>query len=637
MGLMVKRSGKARTGKGQDLHLVNWEATESGLFQKQYILLAVLLLLFLLIYVLRVWHLQVIQGATYRYQSENNRIRLEDIPAPRGIIFDRNGIPLVENRPAYHLQLIREDVRDMDMTLRELGKLCDRDPADFRAVLEANKQTPRFVPLKLASDLDRDCLARIEAARVRLPGVLIQLEPKREYRWNGTAAHVIGYLSEITETELKNQAYRGYYSGEDIGKFGVEGAFEKYLHGKRGGRQVEVDAIGRRIRLLDEELPIPGRNLWLTIDIELQRVAEALLEGRTGSIVAIDPADGAVLAMASCPTFDQEKFIRGLTRDEWQVLSKDPTHPLLNRCIGAAYPPGSTYKPIMALAGLKEGVISTDTTFNCPGYLQFGDRKYRCWRDSGHGTVDVERALIQSCDVFFYQTGLRLGVDRIAHYANLFGLGEKTGLGLSGEHPGLIPTSAWKKKATGVSWQKGETISISIGQGFDLATPLQMAVAYGTIGNGGKLWQPYLVRRIEGHSPEETDEIRGKLRRKIPLEPRIFDIVRKGLTGVVEDDRGTAKAIRDKAYQTAGKTGTAQVVRVADNVNRKLVERLAKEKHRDHAWFVGYAPAGDPKIVVTAMVEHGAHGASVAAPMVQKVIAAYLKHGTAQKAGGETP
>ena len=279
----------------------------------------------------------------------------------------------------------------------------------------------------MASDLDRDCLARIEAQRIRLPGVVIQLEPKREYKWNGTAAHLVGYLSEITEAELKSEKYQGYYPGEDIGKVGVEGAFEKYLHGKRGGRQVEVDAVGRRIRLLDEVLPISGRNLWLTLDMDLQKTAESLLEGKTGSIVAVDPRDGAVLAFACSPTFDQEKFIRGLKKEEWPALSKNPTHPLLNRGSGAAYPPGSTYKAFVALAALKEGVITPSSTFSCPGYLQYGDRKYRCWRDQGHGSMEVERAIIQSCDVFFYQTGLRLGVDRLAQYANMFGLGEKNG------------------------------------------------------------------------------------------------------------------------------------------------------------------------------------------------------------------
>jgi len=610
-----------------NLQLLNWELTETVVFQKQYLLLGGFAFLILLIYILRMWHLQVLQGASYRYQSENNRIRLEDIPAPRGIIFDRNGVPLVENRPAYHVLLIREDVRDMDQTLRELARLCGRNPADFWNVIEANKQTPRFVPLRLASDLDRDCLARIEAHRVRLPGVVIQLEPKREYIWNGTAAHVVGYLSEITETELKGEQYQGYYAGEDVGKFGVEGAYEKYLHGKRGGRQVEVDAIGRRMRLLDEVLPISGRNLWLTVDIELQRKAEELLEGKIGAIVAVDVNNGAILAMASKPTFDQEKFIRGLSRDEWQALSRDPDHPLLNRCIGANYPPGSTYKPIVAMAALKEGVLTEQTVFNCPGFLQFTDRKYRCWRSHGHGSVDMERALVQSCDVYFYQAGLRLGVDRIAHTANLFGLGEKPGTGLNGELAGLIPTAAWKKSATGVPWQKGETLSISIGQGFDLVTPLQMAVAYAAIANGGNLWQPHIVGRIEGGSSADTAEIKGTLKRKIAIDRRIFDIVRKGLFGVVQDDRGTAHGIRDKSVLIAGKTGTAQVVRIADGVDFKVAARALKQKDRDHAWFVGYAPADNPQIVVAALVEHGGHGASVASPLVQKIILTYMANG----------
>lgn len=613
-----------RKNKADNLQLLNWELTDTIVFQKQYLLLGGLTLLMLLIYMLRMWHLQVLQGAAYRYQSENNRIRLEDIPAPRGIIFDRNGVPLVENRPAYHLLLIREDVRDMDQTLREVARLCGRNPVDFWNVIEANRQTPRFVPLRLVSDIDRDCLARIEAHRVRLPGVTIQLEPKREYMWNGTAAHLVGYLSEITETELKSEQYQGYYPGEDVGKFGVEGAYEKYLHGKRGGRQVEVDAIGRRMRLLDEVLPISGRNLWLTMDIELQRKAEECLEGKVGAIVAVDVTSGAVLAMASKPTFDQEKFIRGLSKDEWQALVRDPDHPLLNRCIGAAYPPGSTYKSIVAMGALKEGAITEQTIFNCPGFLQFADRNYRCWRPRGHGAVDVNRALVQSCDVFFYQAGLRLGVDRLAQTANLFGLGERPGTGLSGELPGLIPTSAWKKATTGIPWQKGETLSISIGQGFDLVTPLQMAVAYAAIANGGKLWQPYVVGRIEGGSAAETSEISGKLKRKIPIDNKIFDIVRKGLVGVVNDDRGTAHGIRDKSILIAGKTGTAQVVRIADGADYKVAARALKARERDHAWFVGYAPADNPQIVVAALVEHGGHGASVASPLVQRIILAYM-------------
>ncbi|HYA41855.1 MAG TPA: penicillin-binding protein 2 [Syntrophobacteraceae bacterium] len=616
--------------KFDSLKLINWENAESASFQKQYILVWAIMLLLMMVYMVRLWYLQVIQGESYRYQSENNRIRLEDIAAPRGIIFDRNGVPIVENRPAYHLVIIREDISDLDATIRELARLCARNPDDFFSIIEADKAIPRFIPIRLASDLDRDCLARLEAQRVRLPGVEIEVEPKREYRWNTTAAHLMGYLSEITEAELKSEKYRGYYPGEDIGKVGIESAFEEELHGSRGGRQLEVDAAGRKVRLLEEHLPVAGRNLWLTLDMDLQKTAESLLEDKTGAIVAVDPTDGAVLAFACSPSFDQEKFVRGLSKDEWTALSKDPRHPLMNRGSGAAYPPGSTYKPFVALAALREGAITAASTFPCPGYLQFADRSYRCWKECGHGALSVERALIESCDVFFYQAGLKLGVDRLAQGVALFGLGEKTGIGLGGEQRGLIPTSWWKKQATGIPWQKGETISISIGQGFDLVTPLQMAMGYSAIANDGKLWQPYVVKRIEGGSANGIDEIKPKLKRRIAIEQRCFDLVKKALLGVVEDPRGTGHLICDPRIHIAGKTGTAQVVHVGQGVNRKLLERLAKSKDRDHAWFIGYAPASDPRICVAALVEHGGHGASAAAPLVRQVILAYLKGGDKQ-------
>ncbi|MGD9506311.1 MAG: penicillin-binding protein 2 [Syntrophobacteraceae bacterium] len=609
----------------ENLLLVNWEAAEASVFQKQIMIIGGVLLLFAIAYMFRLWHLQVLQGAKYRYQSENNRIRLEDTPAPRGVIYDCNGAPLVENRPAYHLLLIREDVQDMDQTIAMLAELCNRSPEELYAIVDSHKQEPKFMPFRLLPDIDRDCLARIEAHRLRLPGVVVQLEPKREYRWNGVASHLVGYLSEITESELKSSVYQGYMAGESVGKVGVERAFEKFLHGKRGGREVEVDAIGRRIRLIDEVLPVPGRDLWLTVDMDLQRVAEDCLKDKVGAIAAVDPKTGAVLALASSPTFDQEQFVRGLTKDEWNALRNDPVHPLLNRAIGAAYPPGSTYKPIVALAALSDGVMKPENTVGCPGYFPFAGRNYRCWREHGHGAVNMHQALVMSCDVYFYQVGMRLGVDRIAYYASMFGLGEKTGIGLHAEHPGLIPTSWWKKQAIGVPWQKGETISISIGQGFDLATPLQMAVVYATIANGGKLWQPYIIKRIEGNSVEETSEEKGKLKRQIPIDQHSFDVVEKGLLGVVDEDRGTGHGIKTSAYQIAGKSGTAQVVAIAQGANRKQAARMLRDKEKDHAWFVAYAPFDDPRISVAVLIEHGGHGASAAAPLAKRVISAYLE------------
>jgi penicillin-binding protein 2 len=624
-------SNKRRTGT-EWLQLVTWEVSESPAFQRPYRIAVVLLMVILVGYAFRLWYLQLLHGAQYRYYSENNRIRLEEIQAPRGVIFDRSGTVLVENRPAFHLMIIREDVTDIDETVESLAELFGVDTAPFYDILEANESLPRFVPLRLAVDIDRDSLARIEAQLFRLPGVYIQVEPKREYKRNGVAAHLMGYMSEISEGELRSENYQGYMRGEAVGKVGVERSFEKYLHGKRGGRQMEVDAVGRRLRLLDEVPPVAGRNLWLTIDIELQQMAETCLKDRSGAIVALDPQSGAVLALATNPSFDQERFVRGFTAQEWKTMTEDPGHPLLNRALGAAYPPGSTYKVVLALAALQEDIIKPSTKISCPGFYSFAGRDYRCWRERGHGAVDLHQAIVQSCDVYFYTVGMRLGVDRIAKYAKMMGLGAKTEIGLDREHPGLVPTSLWKKNATGVPWQKGETLSISIGQGFDLATPLQMAVAYAAIANGGKVWQPYVVRRIEGERPDEVKEVTGRMRWQATVNRSNFELVKAGLLGVVEDGRGTAHGIKHKSIQMAGKTGTAQVVRLADGANRKSAAAAAKHREKDHAWFVGYAPAQDPKIVVAALLEHGGHGSSAAAPLVQQVITNYLERDSSASA-----
>ena len=605
------------------LGLVDQENAEPLSFRKHYILFYAFMLLVMIIYMARLWYLQVLRGPYYRSQSEDNSIRIEDVVALRGIIYDRNGVPIVENRPAFDLMIVREHIKDLKATVEELARLCKVAPAQFFSIIKAAKGSPEFVPVCLVSDLDRDSLARIEPQLIRLPGVEIKVEPQRKYIWNGTAAQLIGYVSQITQTQLDSKRYSGYHPGEEVGKVGVDHAFDKYLHGDMGKKDIEVDAVGRKVRVLAEQPPVAGRNIWLTVDIGLQKTAESLLAGKSGAIVAVDPRDGAVLAYASSPTFDQEQFVTRLTEKEWLALSNNPDHPLLDRVCGAAYPAGSTYKPYEALGALQAGVITPTATFFCPGYLWFGGRKYHCWLKGGHGTISVERALYESCDVFFYHVGLGLGVDRIAKYVRMFGLGQKTGIGLPGEVPGLVPTSSWCRRVLGHPWYPGTTLSAAIGQGYDLVTPLQMAMGYSAIANGGKLWTPYVVKRIQGSGPNEFIETKPRLKREIPIDPKWFQLVQKALAEVVANPRGTAHRIETPLVQIAGKTGTAQVVGRAWE-KRTNQSKAARLKEKEDAWFVGYAPAFDPRICVAAIVEHGGEGASGAAPLVQKVILSYL-------------
>lgn len=612
----------------QNLQLIPWEVNERAVFERQFRLVVLFALAVFVVYIFQLWYLQVAKGPYYRNRSENNRIRTETIQSPRGIVFDRHGVPLVENRPAFHLMLVREDVKDTETlysVLQTVSALSGKSLEELEAVLEANKSKRRFEPIRLIADIDRDTLAKVEARRLRLPGVYVEVVPRRGYKFSGTAAHLVGYLGEISEEELKKEAYQGYQPGEFIGKGGVEKSLEAFLRGENGWRQVEVDALGRHIRSLQERLPIPGRDIWLTIDLDVQRTAEECLQGKKGSIVAVDPNSGEILAMASSPTFDQERFVRGLTSEEWKRIIADPSHPLLNRAVSSAYPPGSTFKPFVAVAALEEGVVSPTSVISCPGYYSFAGRRYRCWKDTGHGSVDVHRAIVESCDVYFYTVGMKLGVDTIAAYARMFGLGGLSGIELPSERPGIIPTRDWKLKATGIPWQKGETLSISIGQGFDQITPLQAAMAYAALVNGGALWTPKLVHRLEATDDGEQDVVKAKVRRRVAVRKETLEIVKGGLVGVVNEARGTAHGIALKEVTLGGKTGTAQVVKMGENVNRKAHQRALPEHQKDHAWFVGYGPAEKPEIVVAVIVEHGGHGSSGAAPLAQKVMRNYLE------------
>jgi len=571
---------------------------------------------------LRLVYLQMIRGEEYRRLSMTNCVRLKSIKSSRGLIYDRNRNLLVDNRPAFDLTIVLEDAKPLKKTLERLAELTGDPYEELMATIKKAGRAAFYKPLVLKRDITRDLLAVIEAHQFDLPGIHIDIEPTRNYIHKKTAAHLIGYLGQINKRELASGKFPNVRSGDSIGRYGVEKSFESDLQGKRGGHQVEVDVNGRVIKILKTVEPISGKDLVLTMDLSLQQKAENLLGENDGAVVALDPSNGDVLVMASSPSFDQNDFIGGISSKKWQVLRDDPGRPMNNKAIQAEYPPASTYKTITALAGLEEKVIDRNSTFFCPGFYRFGNRRYHCWNKYGHGNLNVVDAIAQSCDVFFYQSGEKLGVDALARYANGSGLGRLTGIRLAHERSGLIPTSAWKKKRFKEPWQAGETLSISIGQGFNLVTPLQMAVFISAIGNNGTLYRPRLVKSVQDAKGQVIREIEPEITGGLPASKKNLAIVRQGLLEVVHGNRGTARRIRIPGIQIAGKTGTAQVF------SRKAGEKFNNEKLRrtlqDHAWFVCYAPAQDPKIAIAVIIEHGEHGSSAAAPVAKELIHAYL-------------
>ncbi len=575
--------------------------------------LIVLVLFGLLI--LRLWFLQLVEGEDLQQKSEHNRVRLQELPPWRGMILDHQGQVLVANRPSSDLMVVLEDVPDIPLLARRLQSLLKLDARQSAAQMEAARQNQQHW-VRLRGDLSWDELALVETYQRELPGVLIQITSKREYRHPGMACHVLGYLSEITDVQLRSGQFPNYKMGDVIGKMGVEAAWERYLRGKRGYRRIEVDALGRELGQVDQSLPSQGSTLYLTLDQKLQDEAEACLQGRTGAIVALDPRNGKILAMASSPTFSPEAFERGLSAQEWQRLAADKTHPLENRVLKGQYPPGSTFKIVMAVAGLEEKVITPTTIINCSGSLPFGNHVFHCWRKGGHGGVNLERALVQSCDIYFYNVGRRLGIDRIAKWGKRFGLGQPSGLNLDKEMPGLVASSAWKKARFKDSWHEGETLSVSIGQGYNLVTPIQIAQVAAAIANGGKVYEPHLLEKVESPTGETVYQDRTVLKSELGASPATLALVRQGLQDAVAEGTGTAAKLPN--VEVAGKTGTAQVVALEKDQPRTKGGTI----FQDHAWFVAYAPAtGEAQIAMAVLVEHGGHGGSAAAPLAKRVLA----------------
>jgi penicillin-binding protein 2 len=581
------------------------------------------------ILVARLLYLQVIEGEELRRLSEINSIRLKSVDAPRGLIYDTHGRLLVDNRPSYDLSVIVKDADPLAQTIGKLSRYTGIDETQLWERLESAKATRAYKPVLLKSDINRDALAAIEVNRWDLPGIVVDVSPRRDYIFSPSSAHILGYMGEIGAEDLKKEIFNDCKTGDYIGKYGIERAREHWLRGKRGGQQVEVNATGQVVRVLNTVDAIPGHNVILSIDQALQETAEQMLLGKGGAAVAVDPSTGQVLAMASTPSFDQNAFISGMSHETWNALISDPLHPLENKAIQAEYPPASTYKIIAAAAGLEEGVIDAGTSYFCPGFLKFGNRTYRCWKKWGHGEVDILKALRESCDVYFYKVGQELGVDRLAWYATAFGLGEPTGIDLDHEGGGLVPTAQWKKKRVGISWQKGETLSVVIGQGFNLTTPLQMAMVAAAVGNGGIRYRPTIVKTIRTADGKIAYDSSPEIVGRLPVSEKTLQLIREGLFQVVNDRHGTAWQSRLDGVAMCGKTGTAQVVgRREDDADGDG----EGDPIKDHAWFVAYAPREHPRIAVAVIVEHGEHGSSAAAPVAAEMIRFYLSGG--QPKGG---
>lgn len=567
----------------------------------------------------RLWYLQVIAADDLLNQSENNRLRFVPVAAPRGAILDRNGKVMVTNTPSFSVAVIPQDVKDKEQLVQHLSRFLLLPPEEIKEKWKKGQGRAKYYPLVVASNITRDQMEFLEENRLALSGVNIEMKPVRAYPYGLLASHLLGYLGEISEEELDEERYRDYFAGDYTGKSGIERNWEKFLHGVDGGRQIEVDARGRFLRIVEESNPTVGNSVVLTIDVEMQKAVEAAFGEKAGAAVALDVNTGEVLAFASKPDFDPALFMGRMPPDIWKGYLADERRPLENKALRGMYPPGSTFKIITAIAGLEEGLIDEHSGVYCTGKYQFGNRSFRCWEKKGHGSVSLRKALRESCDVYFYQLGQRLGVDRIAKYARMFGMGEPTGVGLEQEKSGVVPTQAWKRKRHGKPWYPGETLPVAIGQGYVLTTPLQLALMTATVANEGTIYQPHLVRKIIDSDGKVLKEFTPHASGKVQLKPSTYRLVKEGLFAVVNEPRGTGGAARMWELKVAGKTGTSQVVKLSGN------KGYIPYKFRDHALFVAFAPYEKPEIAVAVVVEHGEHGGSSAAPIAAKVIRAYFE------------
>ncbi|MFZ1536281.1 MAG: penicillin-binding protein 2 [Chromatiaceae bacterium] len=583
---------------------------------------AILATLLLSLVVARVAHLQIELHQHFSTLSQDNRVRLEPLPPVRGLIYDTKGVLLAANVPSFTLTVTPDKVKDMAGLLEELSKLIRLDEADIRRFDRLRRQGSPYLAVPLRLHLTEEEIARVSLDGYRFPAVDIRTDLLRTYPLGVDTAHVLGYVARIDEEEVKRIDPANYRGTDFIGKNGLEKSYEEVLHGRVGYRQVEVNAKGRVLRTLESQPPVPGKDLRLHLDISLQRNAAAALAGRRGAVVAIDPRTGGVLALVSKPSFDPNPFVEGISAKEYAALRDDIDVPLFDRALRGQYPPGSTIKPFIALGGLETGVITTGKAKHCGGAYQLPNQShlYRDWRKGGHGSVDMRRAIVESCDVYFYGLAHDLGIDRLDDFLTKFHFGRKTGVDLAGELGGLLPSKEWKRRVRHQSWYPGETLIVGIGQGSFLATPLQLAAATAAIADGGSYLEPRVAKALDA-GQGQLEPIHAP-RRDLGLDPAHVEAIVQAMTQVVESPRGTARRIKSPAYRIAGKTGTAQVFSVGQKETYK--EKQVAARKRDHALFVAFAPVEDPRIAVAVLVENGGHGGSVAAPIARAVMDSYL-------------
>jgi penicillin-binding protein 2 len=555
-----------------------------------------------------IWKIQILDHKKYWNLSEANRIRESVLTAPRGLILDRNGVILADISASFNASIIRENCQDYSLSLERIGRLLGIEKDVLKKRIARYESWPRFKPIVIKDNLDLREVTRIEARKLEFPELVVGTDPRRFYPFASLAAHVIGYLQELSSEEVKSEHYEEKNPGDLVGRTGVEREYESLLVGIDGKAMDIVDSQGRIRGETGRVEPIPGQTISLSLDFDLQRKATELLEGREGAIIVLDPRNGGILALASYPTYDPNKFITRFTPEEWMGLVNRPDHPLENRAIRGLYAPGSVFKVTIALGGLDSGVITEQTTFFCAGTTQLYGRPFSCWFSGGHGVLNLTEAIRHSCNIYFYHTGRRMGIERIAEYARELGFGSLTGVDLPGEKEGLVPTPEWSQRARKASWYPGETISVSIGQGPLVVTPLQVSVHTAIVANRGRKLVPHLLRfPAESARHNDGESNNGAAR----IKKETFEKVIRGMWKCVNEG-GTGHAASLEGFDICGKTGSTQLI------SRERSEKLGREI-KTHSWFTGFAPRDNPRVVVTVLVEYGGLGGETAAPIAKEL------------------